>query len=670
MPFVNVAISVPLHKTFTYSVRDEDVCRARPGMRVIVPFKKSERMGYIVEADTVPATTANIKEIISIPDNSPAISVKMLKLIRWISDYYCAPIGEVATAALPSLLNNVSEVGKVRKDKPLELNLDSFQKAQRVTLNDAQTGALKTIEELKDKNDFSVVLLHGVTGSGKTELYLRFIEKIRREGKDAILLVPEISLVPQLAGRLTSFFREPVAVYHSGLTEVQRLGQWKMVADGKAGIVVGTRSALFAPVSNLGAIIIDEEHDNSYKQEESPRYNARDSGVVRARIEKAMAILGSATPTLESQFNAKGGKYHYISIPNRHGAAKMPEVSIVDMRKEPKSRLLNPHLSIELMAHLKQELRSGHQAILFLNRRGYANFVICRDCGHTPACPNCSITLTYHKKIARLCCHYCGHQIAALDACPKCKGFDLAPAGSGTEMIEEAIRKEIPNARIARLDRDTVATEKKRREVLARMMRGEIDILIGTQMVTKGHDFPNVTLVGIISADQSISFPDFRSGERTYQILTQVSGRAGRDIRPGMVIIQTYNPEHLSIRSSLGQNLEEFIASELAARKDLLYPPFSRIANIRVSGNKEMQVRDASKKIAGFLAQEERGLILLGPAPAPLATLMGKIRWQLLVKSRSAKTLATALNALRNHLDNSRAHGVQIAIDVDPVTTM
>lgn len=684
MTFVDVAIDVPLNRTFTYSVSDRCLSLAKEGMRVVVPFGRRQRIGYITEIDSTPPKGADVKEISSFPDEGPVVSRKIMKLIKWISDYYAAPIGEVFGAAMPNLLNSVREIGRKRRMPKEIYRPDCFDVKKRVMLTSTQEEILDRLNKLiisphanplppEERGKFSVALIHGVTGSGKTEIYLRLIEQIVRSDMQAILLVPEISLTPQLAGRVASCFGEKVAIYHSGLTETQRLGEWQRMKNGDAGIVVGTRSAVFAPFPRLGLIIIDEEHDHSYKQEESPRYNARDTAIMRAKFESAAVVLGSATPSLESLANTRSGKFHYFHLPERHGQIKMPRVKIVDMRKEPRSKLLNPHLSIELMAEIKRTVKQGQQALLFLNRRGFANFFLCQDCGYIPLCPNCGISLTFHKRTPRLVCHYCDFRIQVPDTCPECRSIDFFQVGSGTEMIEEIIQKEIPDARVARLDRDTATTEKKRRDILAKMHNGDIDILIGTQMITKGHDFPNVTLVGIISADQSIHFPDFRASERTFQLLTQVAGRAGRAKHPGRVIVQTYSPEHVAIKAASEGGLEGYVSSELALRKELSYPPYSRLANIRIAGNKEEQVVSTSRQIAGKLEKIQTnttGLRLLGPAPAPLAMVRGKVRWQILLKSPSAKLLSGTLTALRRDLDDHPVSGVQVAIDVDPVSTM
>lgn len=672
MIYADIAIPVPLHRTFTYKIPDSMKERALPGMRVVVPFKKKERIGYIIETTTTPPKLSNIKEIASVADETPILSQKLLKLTGWISDYYSSPIGEVCASMIPNLLNNVNQLGKKRRVSEFDYDTSSFHKDEIIKLNTQQKEIWDSISDVHGSSGFAVSLLHGVTGSGKTEIYLKLIKKVIDSGGDVILLVPEISLAPQLAGRVISSFGDMVAIYHSGLTENQRLNQWKLIQEGKLSIVVGTRSALFVPFKNLRLIIVDEEHDNSYKQEESPRYNARDTAIMRGKIEDAFVLLGSATPSIESLANAKSGKYHFFHLPERHGIATLPDIKVIDMRKEVKSNLLNPYLSVELLGEIQKTVKKGNQAILFLNRRGYANFYLCRDCGHTPECPNCEITLTFHKKAKELRCHYCDYKLGVASTCPKCRGIDFVPIGSGTEMIEELIKEKIPSARISRLDRDTISSDKKRRQIISEMKQGNIDILIGTQMVTKGHDFPNVTLVGVISADQSIHFPDFRSSERTFQLLTQVSGRAGRALHPGRVLIQTYSPDHPSIKSAAEGDFDNFISQELAFRKELSYPPFYRLANVKISGNKTHSVQNASELIFKDLLKKSDGakMKLLGPAPAPLAMLGGKTRWQILIKSASAKTLAETLLALRKKIDADPFRGVQVTIDVDPVSTM
>lgn len=675
MTFFECAIDIPIHKTFTYRAPDSFKDKFLPGMRAVVPFKNKTRLGYILDVSGKGPEKKGpqIKEVISMPDDEPIFSTKMIALLKWVSDYYCAPIGEVCTAALPNLLGSLKGLGKKRGPTRRNIDLGSFYKEEKMVL----TGPQKEILDNLEKNiarGFSVNLLHGVTGSGKTEIYLRLMEKIISMGKNAILLVPEISLTPQLAGRVSSYFKQEISVYHSGMTETQQLEQWKNVKDGKVKIAVGTRSAAFLPFANLGLIIVDEEHDYSYKQEDpSPRYNARDTSIMRAKLEGCLVVLGSATPTIESLANVKSKKYDFFHLPERHSNFKLPTIEIVDMRKEIKSTLLNPHLSIKLMSQMEKEIKNGHQAILFLNRRGYANFLICQDCGFIPKCPNCNISLTQHKKTKKLSCHYCNYSIDIFHTCPTCKGSNITAMGSGTEMIEEVLHQKFPGARIARLDRDSATTEKKRNEILSKMKDGGVDILIGTQMVAKGHDFPNVTLVGIISAEQSIHFPDFRSGERTFQLLTQVAGRAGRAFHPGHVIIQTYSPENTSIQFASKSLADDFVSEELTTRKDLFYPPYSRLANIKISGNKEPDVKKASEGFAKVLLKsisKNSSIRLLGPAPAPLALRSGKVRWQILLKSSSAGTLSYLLKNFINHANDLRLTGVQVSVDVDPVSTM
>lgn len=672
MKYVNVAIDVPLARQFIYRISDELFSKAMPGMRVLVPFRNRERIGYIISLVYEKPQIDRLKDVIALPDLEPIFSKTLLSLLQWMSGYYLAPIGEVCACSLPNTLNSPKDINKQHKFRELTYDFNAHYKSEKIVLTREQENVLKELDKKISVNDFSTNLIHGVTGSGKTEIYLRLIETALKKKKQIIVLVPEISLIPQMAGRLVSYFNQDIAIYNSSLTEIQKLHQWKKMHDKEVCIVVGTRSALFAPFDNLGLIIVDEEHDNSYKQDESPRYNARDAAIMRGKFENVPIVMGSATPCIESLHNTSIGKYNYFKLTQRHGNIKMPDLKVVDMRKEIKSGLLNPHLSIELITEITKEIRKGHQTILFLNRRGYSNFVLCKECGYIPECPNCAISLTFHKRSSKLNCHYCGYNIRNIDVCPKCKGYEVEPIGSGTEMIEEAIKAYLPKTIIARLDKDTTTSETKRRQILADMQHGKIDILIGTQMVTKGHDFPNVTLVGIISADQALSFPDFRSEERTYQLLTQVSGRAGRSLHPGKVIIQTFNPESMAIKYASQSNLKGFLAKELLSRKDLMYPPFSRIANIRMTGNLENNVREASKKMAKVLSHlsPKYGITILGPSPAPLCNLKGKTRWQIMLKAPSVKGLAEMLASLNKYCDTTYVKGVQISIDVDPVSTM
>lgn len=668
MRFIDVALNRPIFSTFTYSLPEELDITPLPGMRVVVPFGKRKEIGYILDVNVTPPSGVEIKEVISLIDERPIIPQDVLKLIRWLAEYYVAPIGEVVSLAVPPLLRELPRQSLKRDFPHVSERLSQFLRSEKVELNEKQKRIAREITSL---TTHKVSLIFGVTGSGKTEVYIKIIEEVLDKGKGAILLIPEISLAPQLAGRVMGYFGSVVSVYHSGLSSRERYLEWEKIRGGSSRIVVGTRSAIFSPIAELGVIIVDEEHDYAYKQEDSPRYNARDVAIMRGKIENIPVVLGSATPSLESFTNVKKGKYLYFELKERH-LGKAPVVEIVDMRKEVRSTLLNPYLSVTLISAIAKTLEEGKQVILFLNRKGFAKFTICRSCGYISKCPNCSISLTYHKVTARLSCHYCGYHIPPLSTCPSCGGVDIDEVGAGTQMIEDVLASEFPYSRIVRLDRDFARTDKKKSEILGQMKSGEIDILIGTQMVTKGHDFPNVTLVGIILADQLIHFPDFRATERTFQLITQVSGRAGRGFHPGRVIIQTYSPSHISIVSAATGDIDGFVDKELEARRELNYPPYSRLVNIRVSGNVEERVVKAAHKIVSRMKDVCKTGFgeILGPAPAPIRMIRGKIRWQILVKCQSVSQLNKVACFLREELKERSRYGVEISVDVDPISTI
>ncbi|MDZ4224679.1 MAG: primosomal protein N', partial [bacterium] len=446
---------------------------------------------------------------------------------------------------------------------------------------------------------------------GKTEIYLQSIKKVLQAGKQAILLVPEIGLTPQLIGRVQSRLETPVAIYHSGLSDAWRMVYWEKMRKGEINVVVGTRSALFAPFPNLGIIIVDEEHDNSYKQAEGGfYYHARDAAIVRGKLEEAQVILGSATPSLESFHNAKKGKYQYIHLSKRATGALLPSVELIDLRQE-KFIEGSRTLSNPMKEAISETLYRGEQSLLLLNRRGFANFLLCEDCGKALECPNCSISLTYHKNPPSLVCHYCDTKIAPPENCPFCQSLAIKPLGEGTQSLEEELKKNFPDAGIFRLDRDTATKREDRHAILKAMKSGKIDILIGTQMIAKGHDFPNVTLVGVILADTHLHLPDFRSREKTFQLLTQVAGRSGRGAKAGRVLIQTFYPEDMSLLCAQKHDFETFSQQELMARETLLYPPFSRLAQIRVQGPDEKNVEMTAKALKKYLGKIGGGVLLL-----------------------------------------------------------
>lgn len=530
-----------------------------------------------------------------------------------------------------------------------------------------QEAALEAILKGIESNRFSPFLIHGVTGSGKTELYLRAIEAILPLNKTAIVLVPEISLTPQLLSRFKDRFGESLALLHSGLGQGERQDQWKRVLKGEVKIALGARSAIFAPFKRLGLIVVDEEHDPSYKQEEKLKYHARDLAVVRAKMAEATLILGSATPSLESYDNARKEKFHLLTLPKRIEGKPLPRVEIVDLRK---GRGL---LSERIKASLERNLREGKQSLLFLNRRGFAHFILCPECGFVFKCPNCSVTLTYHLHDRSLRCHYCEYHGRAPGNCPSCEGHHLQGVGVGTERLVEEIRSLYPNARVERMDRDTTSRKGAHQTILKRLESGEIDILVGTQMIVKGHDYPNVTFVGVISADTSLHFPDFRASERTFQLLTQVAGRAGRGDEPGEVIVQTFNPDHYSIQRAKDHDFLGFFEEEIRFRKELEYPPVSRLINFRLSGNSQERTESLAAemgRIGRCLLEQTygKGIALLGPSLAPFAKIRGKHRWQMLAKGRSSKVLHQFARELHARMERRlKGQGVSLDIDVDPV---
>ena len=527
--------------------------------------------------------------------------------------------------------------------------------SQRHDPTPAQSDALRALTAALDARAFAPFLLHGVTGSGKTWVYLEAIAHARALGLCAVALVPEIALTPQLAGRFRARFGDDVAVLHSGLSERERVAEWQRVRDGRAGIVVGARSAVWAPVARLGIVVVDEEHEPSYKQEDRLRYQARDVALVRAQKASAVAVLGSATPSLETLRRAQEGKLRTLRLPERVDARPLPALTLVKRRVS--QELLTPQLA----EALRETLARGEQAILFLNRRGHTRTLLCASCGAAVGCPNCSVALVLHRDgRERLRCHLCGHDEPPRPACAACGGTKLVAFGGGTEKVEEELDALVPQARVARLDRDAAGGPGQAAAILARFARRELDLLVGTQMVAKGHDFPGVTLVGVLDADGPMHLPDFRAAERCVQLLTQVAGRAGRGSTPGRVLVQAFRPEAVS------SDYDAFAQAELALRERLHFPPFVRLMAARLQGNAEPRVRGAAERLAaaarGLVARGEPADVL-GPAPAPLARIRGKHRWQLLVRARDHAPLHRIGRALE------RAHdvaGVELALDVDP----
>ncbi len=551
---------------------------------------------------------------------------------------------------------------------PEELPLD-------LKLTNDQTKALTAINEGARRGK-GVFLLQGVTGSGKTEVYLRAIEETLKAGRGSITLVPEIALTPQTVGRWRTRFGDHVAVLHSGLGLGERFDQWRRIRTGEYRIVVGARSAVWAPVRDLGLIVIDEEQENSYKQDRTPRYHARDVAVERARLEDAAVVLGSATPSIESRYKADKKDYTLLVLPKRIAERPMPAVEIIDMRSAERAGQ-SGYMSAALLSELTETIKRKEKAILFLNRRGFANFVICRDCGHVIYCTRCNVSLTYHRATKTLVCHHCGHEEPAPSVCPECGSHGVGFFGAGTERIEDELKELFPDIPVTRMDSDTTAGKDSHRRRLLAFKEGAGGILLGTQMIAKGLDFPDVTLVGVVNADTALNLPDFRAGERTFQLMMQVGGRAGRGSMPGKVLVQTYNPDNYAVRALVAGEYDAFYETEVTLRDALGYPPFCELINIGLSGSEEIRVEETAERIAAELREAaESGAItgindILGPAPAPISRLKNRWRWHIVLKTDGS---TGPRDYLREHLrlpsTKRKKEAVTVIFDVDPVSLL
>ncbi len=678
---------------------------------------------------------SKIKDVIEITDEEPMITPEILRLTQWTADYYASFWGEMLKASLPAGINSEKVRPKRRKavrlleesteGKPLTdqqqriielledsggemLFTDILERAdtgasplntlakrgivevyvqdvdrdplagatlpvhENLTLTGEQQTALDAIASALENKRFKAFLLHGVTGSGKTEVYIRAMRRALNLGRSAMMLVPEIALTPVFSRRLRAVFGPDVAILHSSLSTGERFDEWRRIRRGDARIAIGTRSAVFAPLENIGLVIVDEEHDTSYRQHESPFYNARDVSVMRSHLADAVVVLGSATPAMESFYNAQKGKYTYLRLSNRIGDLGLATAELIDMREVFKRAGKDVALSDELLDAVKETYRKGEQVIILLNRRGFSQFVLCRTCGETLKCKNCDITLTFHRGDGKLLCHYCNYREKAPRTCPHCESQYLYYVGEGTENIAEQLTKKFPEMRIARVDRDTMAHKGELEDVLFRFSTGGLDMLVGTQMIAKGHDFPNVTLVGVISVDIGLGLPDLRSAERTFQLITQVAGRSGRGTQAGKVLIQTYYPEHYALRHAREQDYEGFYAEEIRYRERLGYPPFFVLASILV---KHRNLSYASK-MANILRREldaantAKHVRILGPAPSSLSRLKNEYRLQIILKGSGRRAMRETLDIA---LANAEQHGCDlrtINVEIDPVNLM
>lgn len=601
-------------------------------------------------------------------------ALKFLVKNNEIPSKYVEDIADVSSSILKTLEKNgyIEFYNQAIERNPfIHKVIDSNQKLK---LTDEQQKAFSEVENAIDDYMNSEFLLFGVTGSGKTEVYLQLIEKVLKMNKTSIMLVPEISLTPQTVDRfIARFGQEKIAILHSKLSVGERYDQWYKIKNGEAKIVIGARSAIFAPVNDLGLIIIDEEHDDSYKSEMTPRYNVKDVARYLAKEYSIPIVYGSATPDMDTFHKAINGDIGLLELTRRANNSNLPNIEIVDMRQE----LANGNrssISMKLYNSIKENLERKKQTILFLNRRGYATFILCRDCGYVAKCKYCDIALTYHIRDNKLKCHYCGYEETPLGYCPECKSKNIKYSGNGTQKLEEAINKIFPSAKTIRMDVDTVSKKNSHEDILNKFKNENIDILIGTQMVVKGHHFPNVTLVGVIFADGSLNIDDYRANERTFQILTQVAGRAGRGENPGNVLIQTYNPDNLSIQYSKEQNYKLFYNTEIIIRKQLKYPPFCDIILIGFSSENEFHVIESAKEmymsIKNKIINDKLKIILYKPVPAPIDKIKNKFRWRIIVKCKFDDEIIAALNKSVNELRNKNMKDVKTVIDVNPTNMM
>jgi primosomal protein N' (replication factor Y) len=698
--FADIAIPVPVRQTFTYRVPPDLVGRATPGRQVTVPFGRRTAEGFIVgltpKAPAVdPSALRDLKEI---DQAGPAFSAELLELTRWVADYYLCSWGEALKAALPGGIEpSRAEPKRGRKravgaaDAALDPGMVAAGLAGRTpTLTPEQADAGAQVAEALRERRHQVFLLFGVTGSGKTEVYLRAAALALAAGGQCLLLVPEISLSPQMVDRCRDRFGDSVVVWHSQLPAGRRREAWRQVADGTARVVVGARSAVFAPFCDLRLIVIDEEHEPAYKQDDAPRYHGRDVAIVRAHRLGIPVLLGSATPSLETFHHVESGKYRLLELPRRIENRPVPEVRLValerpgdrrdtmpDGREDDRPAPPSPVLSEPLLQGLRRCLGRSEQAILFLNRRGHSTVVRCRDCGWVARCPHCDIALTWHVDRRELRCHYCAYRARNFDTCPTCAGATFHFKGIGTQKVEAEIERLLPAARFLRMDFDSTRRRGALEKIVEEFRQRRADILLGTQMVARGLDFPGVTLVGVINADTQLNLPDFRSAERTFQLLTQVAGRAGRGDIPGEVVVQTFAPGHYAVDTARRQDYRAFFEAEMVFRREVDYPPVSRMVSLLFDGKDEARVMaradEAAARLAEFLREGKAGrakVDLLGPAPRSLSRLKGKYRWHLTLKGHDHRALRALAEAALALPPETGASAVRLSIDVDPMSLL
>ena len=707
--------NINVDKTFDYIVPFEYIEKIKIGMRVKVPFASRELEGFVLDLVNSVDDNYELKEIISIVDAEPILNNELLHLGKFMSKKYFSTLiscyqtmlpkalkaqnrtninkkmikyVELCSNSFPKLKPNQEKIveylrvnGKVKKEEVNKISVSGvntlikngiiieslIEEYRLVTkdINEKETFKL-TVEQQEAKNKIlsqtqsSVFLLHGVTGAGKTIVYMEIVEEMLKRGKDSIFLVPEISLTPQMVYHFKSRFGDEVAVLHSRLSEGEKYDEYRKIVEGKVHIVVGARSAVFAPFKNLGAIIIDEEHTTSYKQDNNPKYSAIEIAIERAKNNNAIVILGSATPSLETYARSIKGLYTLVELKHRVNTNNLPLVEIVDMSKEKHRGSI---FSSRLITEVNKRLENHEQIILLLNRRGYSSFITCSNCGYTAKCPHCDITLTYHKTSNTLRCHYCGYADKMNDICPGCGEKAIKTLGTGTEKVEEEIKK-VFNARVIRMDLDTTSKKGSHEKIITAFKNHEYDILLGTQMIAKGLDFDNVTLVGVINADTSLMIPNYRSNEYTFQLLMQTAGRSGRGEKKGSVIIQTFNPEHYAITLASKHDYIDFFKQEMEVRRKLSYPPYYYLIYIKVIGKDYNKISLESNKIASILTRELKNSKILGPTTCSVFKLNGLFRFGIIIKYKKEEKMEEVLQSLVNHYKGNQT--VKVDIDINP----
>ncbi len=657
--YLTVAINTPADGVFTYRKPDA-VAHAINGCRVIAPFGKRTLKGIVVSESESDGGIRGIKNIISVVDDRPICDERAIAMARWMASYYHCSFGEALFASLPA--GDPAKRIRAVHDEPRVPE-------RALTLTDEQDASLTKITEALTAHDAKAFLLYGITGSGKTEVYIRAIAEAIRLGRQAIVVIPEISLTPQTIERFTRRFDTPIAVLHSRLAKTEKYAYWQRIRSGEISIVIGARSAIFSPLKDPGIIIIDEEHETSYKSSESPRFHTRQIAFYRMKHESMTVLFGSATPSIETYHHAsKGEGLTLLTLTKRPEGIELPTVRVIDMRTAKKAELF-PAMSEDLVEAVHGALDQGKQAILFLNRKGYSPTVVCSSCGTAERCPHCSVTLTYHKGRRQLLCHYCGYSKHFTDTCAECGASPVRLTGTGTEKVHEEIALLFPKARIGRMDQESTKLRGAYERILGDFARGETNILVGTQMIAKGLHFPDVTLVGVLSADTGIHFPDFRASERTFSLITQVSGRSGRGVSPGEVIVQTYNPEHSAIRFARTHDYLSFYRSEIELREALRYPPFSRLVRLVVRGEDETAVADDAQRIRALCTEHTySGVDVLGPVPCPLSKLKKYHRYHLILKADSQKAVSGLITHIRDTFRAKKSNFLEI--DVDPASML